>query len=144
MNRREFLKKAGLAPLAAAGGRDVAIILDPQDPIASAGPVKWAAGELEKALTAKGVRVHRDGAVRILIAGAASPDAQKVLRASNVSLPDAAEAFALAPGLACGREVRGAVYAALEMADRVRYGAPELRSAVVERPANVIRSIARC
>ncbi len=155
MNRRQFLKQTGLATGMAAQGfgapnaRDVAIILDPADPIASAAPVKWAAAELQQALSARGVRVHSDGSLRILVADAASSAARRVLEAAKVTAPAGPEVVALAPGLAAGSDVRGAVYAVLELADRVRHASDPLaalavRSATVERPSNVIRSIARC
>ncbi|MGH8694609.1 MAG: hypothetical protein ACREVM_10330 [Burkholderiales bacterium] len=43
--------------------------------------------------------------------------------------------------LACGSDVRGLVYAVLELAD---LPALDIRSPMVERPANAVRSVARC
>ena len=172
IDRREFLKRTGLATgfgvaesIAAGKGRGVVIVLDPDDPIASAVPAKWAAGELQQALAAQGVSAHIQqrldqapaGHFSILAAGAARPAAREILRAANTSVPEGPEALALVPWagtearpyLACGSDVRGLVYALLELADRARHAAEplaalEVRTPVVERPANVIRSIARC
>jgi hypothetical protein len=142
----------------AAEARGVFIVAAPDDAIASAAPTRWAAGELERSLTERGVPVRRvekvaqagAGDLCIVAAGPANPLAR-------AALPQAAEALALAPAtsdgravlIACGSDVRGLVYALLELADRVRYAAEplsalEVRQAVAERPANKIRSITRC
>jgi hypothetical protein len=68
-------------------------------------------------------------------------------------MPNSPEALAFAPGrlgsrpvlLAAGSDPRGLVYAVLELADRARYGsALDFSAPVVEKPANAIRSCARC
>ena len=145
MNRRDFLKQTGLAAAAALQAQGPPITLDPNDPIASAPPVKWAAGELQQALAAPGARVPPG--FRLLAAGADTPAAREILTRANVSLPPAPEAFALVPGktlLACANDTRGLVYALLELADQVRQtGAIDVRKPIVERPANAIRSVAR-
>lgn len=171
-SRRRFLKasaasagigltRVGLTQAAAPG---VSIVADPGDAIASAGPARWAARELEQALAASGVAVERFeraaqspvGDVCIIAAGSNAPIAREVLKTSGVKLENTAEALALAPGkaagkpvlLACGHDVRGLAYALLELADRVRHGndahaALAVRKPVAERPANVVRSITR-
>ncbi len=61
LERRDFLKLAGAMTAFGSGttaqgvlrGR-VAIVIDANDPVPSAGPVKWAAGQLLQALSAKG------------------------------------------------------------------------------------------
>src|SRR5947209_9483888 len=67
VNRRRFLKGAGGAlgaPLMLGAPvmwsqpnarQTVSIVIDPADPIASAPPVRWAAGELQQALAGAGV-----------------------------------------------------------------------------------------
>jgi hypothetical protein len=62
MQRRDFLKLTGamtalsLTHRALAGpSRRISVIVDANDSIASSDPVKWAAGQLRKALLAKGV-----------------------------------------------------------------------------------------
>jgi hypothetical protein len=76
MNRRQFLRRAGLAAglgvRASAAAGEFAIVLNPGDPVASSAPVKWAAAELERALTAQGGRVHPGASSRVLVAGAAA------------------------------------------------------------------------
>jgi hypothetical protein len=152
VNRRDFLKRTSLAAGLATGGGaaqsaepSVSIIVDPADPIASAGPAKWAIGQLQAALAGKGVAVRLGGAGDhgIFFAG----------RSSGMA-PDA---FTLAASTVDGRpvsqatsgDVRGLVYAALELADRVEHAADAIAAvrigkAEVERPANTIRSVTRC
>jgi hypothetical protein len=167
INRRRFLRGTGAA-IAGAGASvsrsqggpqsgsrpGVAIVVDPADPVASAAPVQWAAGELQQALADAGVSVSRHQRVAQSGAGefcivASGPRA-------GLAMPNVPECVGLAPGredgrqivLACGSDVRGAIYALLELADRVRL-APEPIAAlqavkpVAERPANSIRSIQR-
>src|SRR5712691_9656638 len=172
LDRREFLKTgaaAGVgllgAPLAAWGaGAAVSIVLDAADPVASAAPVRWAAGELEKTLAGKGVAVRvrprLDQAPAdercVLVCGAAAPAAAPSLAAAGTSVPSGPEALVLAAAtvsgrpvtLVCGSDVRGAVYAVLELADRVAHAGDPVAAlatgrAVVERPANVVRSVTR-
>jgi hypothetical protein len=151
VNRREFLKRSSLAAGLAAGGaaqgaaRTVSILTDLADPVAVAGPAKWAIGQLQAALAAKGVDVRRGGEGNdgILFWG----------RSADM----APEAFTLGPATIDGRlvlqatsgDMRGLVYAALELADRVEHSADaiaaiRLAKAEVERPANTIRSVTRC
>ena len=61
LNRRQFIQRAGLAGaigLGAGSGTGkttgVSIIVEPDDPVASTGPGKWATGCLEQALSASG------------------------------------------------------------------------------------------
>jgi hypothetical protein len=71
-------------------------------------------------------------------------------------MPDSPESLGLASGkasgrpvlLACGSDARGLVYAVLELADRVDHAtepsaALQVRRAIVEQPANKVRSIMR-
>lgn len=149
VNRREFLKHTSLAAGMAAGrsaavgaDRSVSIIVDPADRVASSAPVKWAIGQLQAALEAKSISVRPSANFRIVFSGASRTE------------PDA---FVLAPATIDGKpvsqasagDVRGLVYAALELADRVEHSvdalaALRLSSAATERPANAIRSVTRC
>ena len=157
---------AGRTPAAAAsetGG--VSLVLAPDDPVASAAPARWALGQLREALEAQGAKVRvltspeaAPAAERcVLAAGGRNRVARQVLGGLNISVPSTAEGLGLAEGragdrgvlLACGHDTRGLVYALLELADRVRLGeaplpALEVPKPVVERPANIIRSIYRC
>ena len=170
-NRRQFIAGAGsLVGSAAslgigrAAGKGVSIALDPRDPVAAAGPAQWAAGELEQSLTARGVTVSmcdsvpaaKPGDFCVLAAGAATPAAAGVLKQARTTVAAVPEALALCPGtvgnrrvmVACGHDTRGLVYALLDLADRVQ-NAPEPLAAlavpkgIVERPANVVRSVTR-
>src|ERR1035441_9454952 len=65
MKRREFLKVAGAVSAAtiargamAQSGRGFVIVIDSNDPVASAPPVQWAAEQLRAALAAKGAWCH--------------------------------------------------------------------------------------
>ncbi len=169
MNRREFLIQSGAAAGASlvrssAATRSVALVIDSSDPVASTGPAKWAAGELRRALEARGMVVNlppaleqaRAGDLCVILTGAWSPVAQRVLAAVKPPAPPSPELLALAPGSVSGKpalilaggDARGLVYAALELADRVQHAAsPEtalrIEKPVIEQPANEIRSIAK-
>ena len=168
LSRRDFLWSATLSPAVRgqpAASRRVVIVLDPRDPVASAPPVRWATTQLEEAFRGSGWGVLRRDALGdapadipvLVIAGASAPIARDVLKAHKLALPAAPEALAIVAErfaernvtLACGSDVRGAVYATLELADRVRHasdpeGALRITTPVAEKPANRIRSIARC
>ena len=123
LNRREFLAQAGMAFSLGA------VSVDSNDPIASAAPARWAASELAGALAERKMQV-------------------RVVAAGRRAAPDVPESLAIVPGkeiLACGSDVRGLVYALLELAGRVRRGQTlEFEKPVVESPANRIRSIKKC
>jgi hypothetical protein len=168
LNRRQFLRTAaGAAALAAAGvpasadkARAVAIVVDPADVVASSVAPQWAAQELARALTERGVpaRIYENAAqvpashLRILAAGMTSPDAAAALKAAEVRAEFVSEALALFRGdgciWVCGHDARGLAYALLELADRVRHcddplAALAIPKPVVERPANTVRSVTR-
>src|SRR5690348_4852115 len=104
LNRREFLRTAtGVAVGVAAGlpggiaiaadnSRGVAIIVDPADAVASSAPATWAAGELAKALTQRGVSARilpraseaTAGDLKIFAAGLASNVATAALKSAGV------------------------------------------------------------
>ena len=167
MNRRSFLKQSGAVAGAAMASElagavpNVSIIVDPRDPIASAAAPAWAVRELQAALAKQGVTTAVFPNVNaapasgqtIVVAGGGSTAAREILRAANLSMPSSPEALCLAPGrlggksvlLAGGSDARGLVYAVLELADRTSYGGKlDIGTPVVEKPANAIRSCARC
>jgi len=175
LNRRRFLQTTALATAGmaaaqhvtfAAGGADaLAIVLDPADTVASAGPARWAVSQLQEALIAKGVATRSVARVQnvppgehcLVVAGSATPVAAEILKDQEVSVAAAPEALGLVAGkmedravlLACGSDPRGLVYALLELTDRVVCGiapstAMTLPQPIVEQPANAIRSIYRC
>jgi hypothetical protein len=157
MHRREFLKKTALsvgsASVAPAGpaAPKVSLLTDPSDPVASEAPVQWAAGELEQALAGHGIALSRtaeNGAFRILASGPGIPTAAAALKRAGLAPPAAPESLAMAPGIACGADSRGLMYALLELADRVRYASDPMAALsahkpVSERSANPVRSIMR-
>lgn len=144
--------------------RTIAVVHDTADPISTAGPVGWAVGQLRTALSSRGIRSElRDrgedaqaDSLVLLVASGSSALAREVLGGASIALPDAPEALALVPGrlgerpalLATGSDVRGMVYAVLELADRVSLtrdplAGLTLAGPIVERPANPIRGVAR-
>lgn len=170
-SRREFLRRSGLASgygvasfLIQRQQSSLTIVADAADPVASAPAALWAAGELEKTLSQRGLAVRRASNIEALSRGdfcilasrASSATGQKLLNAAKLSLPAGPEALALVRGelagnpllLACGSDVRGLVYALLEVADRVDCS-PSLSDPlnfgkdVIERPSNAIRAISR-
>src|SRR5580692_11558923 len=172
MDRRSFLKQAGLAagvaaaqPLenlrAAAPSVAYAIAIDPQDHVASKAAPAWAIDSLLKTFDAQGIRANMYPrlidtpytAHRIFIAHSENATAREILKTANAKIPSAPESLGLVAGgtaarpllLITGSDERGLVYSILEAADRVRHGSPlEFKTPVVEQPANQIRSCARC
>ena len=169
-SRRDFLKAAALGSgrtlaFAAPPSRKAILLVIAEAPDAAiAEPVRRAAVELQQALQASGIpaEIRHDltalttDAERIVIAPPESAPARQIAGRARVSVPEAPESLALIAGridgqpvlLATGAGTRGQVYAALEVADRIRHAADpvaELRSIdrVVEQPANSIRSVAR-
>jgi hypothetical protein len=151
--------------LGKASGKMICIILDPDDEVASSNPVSWAVSQLQESLNGHGITARIYPVVdkapstelTIIVAGSKNALAQKILKSNKVSVPNAPESLALAQGnisgkkvlLACGTDARGLGYAVLELADRVQYcddplASLEVDEPIVEKPANVIRSIYRC
>jgi hypothetical protein len=165
------LSGCGGANRAAPGGNPersapvrVFLVSDPADPIASSAPVQWSIEQLRASLLAKDIGSAAGQQVSqaprrvlcIVAAGASASVAGEVLSRAGVTIPNSPESLGLIPGkvadrpilLACGSDIRGLVYALLELADRVKYAskpltALEVPQAIVEQPANKIRSIMR-
>jgi hypothetical protein len=171
ISRRRFVKVAGISALGMSSlgyfnfkTKGVSIVIDPADIIARSLPSQWAMKELEESLTFGGINVYRcdllaqarSGDLIIVVAGSDSSMARQLLKDVRINIPVVSEALGLVPAksddkqilLACGYDVRGLIYALLELADRVKYSNQPLKSLniqkpIVERPANVIRSITR-
>lgn len=172
LNRRRFLEAVGVATgfgMVGAGAswaaaQGVAIVVDSADAVAAEAPPQWAARELETALRARGVAVHRcerlsqapAGDLCIIAAGVSAPGSRQLLQTANAGVAAIPEALGLVPGkasgrqvlLACGYDARGLVYALLDLADRVQHGidpvaALNIPKPIIERPANAVRSLAR-
>lgn len=140
----------------------VAIILNSED--AGQAAARWAAAELRDALKRRSIAAEIFDALEqapagfdcIVAATAKSGSGKQALAASGISFPNLPEAVGLALGkiggrpflLASGSDVRGLVYALLEVADRVNCAANPLDEwgkiqRTVEEPANRIRGISR-
>jgi hypothetical protein len=134
----------------------VRIIRNSQDVVAGSTPVGWAIQQLIAALSAQGVSATESGGAGVTRAVVIGGPGSMAAGGTGVNLPAAAESLALASGeheglaatFACGSDVRGLVYAVLELADRVRYGDDPLFALAIDhpvsdRPANPIRGVSR-
>lgn len=169
-NRRQFITGAtsaavlGTAGISRAADAGVSIAIDTKDQIAASAQAQWAAGQLEKVLSSRGISVTRCASAKeaktgdfcIVAAAADSPISRGVLQSSRITVAATPEALALIPGniqgrkslLACGHDARGLVYALLDISDRVEHADDPLGSlravtAISEQPANRIRSMMR-
>ncbi len=164
--RRDILRGVAIGafaalPLPALAQRTmITLVVDPADPVATSQPGRWAAEHLRAALTARGCAVQQAtssaaaaGGSVVMLGGAKSPAMAALL---GVSVPDVPEAVVLGSGMVDGRSAllvagsdpAGLVYAATELADRVRTApnpAEELQlgATLVEQPANRVRAVAR-
>jgi hypothetical protein len=171
MSRRSFMKLAGISAFGVSSLgyfsfniKGVSIVKDPADLIAGSIPSQWALKELEESLKTRGTNIYRcellsqarSGDLIIVVAGSDSSSARQLLKDVKTNVPAVPEALGLVPVnsdgkqvlLACGYDVRGLVYALLELADRVQYSdhpldSLNIQNPIVEQPANTIRSLAR-
>jgi hypothetical protein len=133
MKRRDFLKSAGAlaaasASLTAAPGNVTVAIAD-EDPNRNAPAVQWAAAQLRSALTEG--KVQSEGLTIRLATVSGPAESVNLRRTGNVIV-------------AGGGDANGIKYAALELADRVRFGGSlQIPTPIVETPANRIRSITK-
>lgn len=156
IDRRRVLADAGVAVAALAGAGPawtqpssrgkVALVSDPQDPVASAAAAQWGAAQLQAALSAAGYAVSRHKN-----AADAGGDEHCIL---IVRAPGSPESLTLAPASASGRpallaggaDARGVSYALTELADRVRADPDaglRLDEPLREFPATPVRSVMR-
>jgi hypothetical protein len=169
MQRRDFLKLTGaltafsLTHSTLAGpSRRISVIVDAGNPIAFSDPVKWAAGQLRKALLDKGVICEialspdqaKGSTFCVVVAGAGSSLVQSFPQSGTpLSNP---ESIRLTPGRLAETpaiwvsaiDQRGFIYGLLELAERVQFNpdpaaALQLTGTIEETPANEVRSIAR-
>jgi hypothetical protein len=173
VRRRDFLKLAGAAAASTAvpgargaSAKRICIVVDGADAAAGSGPVRRAAQKLSKALAAKGMQAEvvtsledAAGASFAVMAGKPqSETARRVLRSVGQSGPElrGAESLRMSPGkvgrtpalLVEATDALGFVYALLELAERVEYGADvrdalHLAEPMEEQPANEVRSVGR-
>jgi hypothetical protein len=167
--RRDFVKQFGAVSAlglavqtVTASGASVVILLDEADPKILSQPVKWAIGELKRAVEDKKVPVRVTGspndatdAILCIIVASQNSDLAHGFPPIQ-TVPEKRESFFLQPGKRSnkpalwvgGTDVRGFVYGILELADRVAHGGDPLTSLVLSRmvqagPANEVRSITR-
>jgi hypothetical protein len=173
MDRRAFFHRLGAGGVLGCGqwawGQSpaplaITLVSDPSDPVASAPPAKWAAQELAAALTDAGFALRRreqsaqagSGERLIVVSGSTARGAASTLKTAGVSMPPDSESLALVAFgtprgqglLVSSASARGLVYGLLELADRVRFErdpdrALRIDKAVVESPANSVRSVMR-
>jgi hypothetical protein len=143
---------------------DIALVISPDDVLATAVPPTWAAGELKTALESQGATVRIISKVAeatanefcVVVAGMNSPLAQTIIRRQKISGPTEAESLCLVQSetgdrtvlLVAGTDALGLVYALTELADRVACLATgrkalEFAEPVIERPASRTRSVMR-
>src|SRR5262249_35772224 len=149
--RRDFIKTTAAAAAAASGislpgisaaesNPSVSILSDPEDKLAAEPPVQWAIAQLRDAFGSRGItsqivsaQKQSSAAERIVIGSRPSALARERLARQKIAVPDSPEALVLVRSkgqpelLACGSEVRGLVYAVLELADRVRFAEKPLK-----------------
>jgi len=169
IRRREFLKLAGAAAALgtsefsfAFANKDIAVLLDSVELVASTAPVKWAAGKLQKAITARGgsCAIISDvnalhGAGLVVVVGGDQSHSAKSFPSPNAPL-NGPESLRLTPGKLVGTpaiwisatDVRGFVYGLLELADRVEYSQDDslglnMTTTVAEQTPNRVRCVAR-
>lgn len=171
-SRRGFLQISGLS-LGALGlpvraGAEVqddgvSIIADPADPVAWSVPCRWALKEISQALGRHAIKAGQFASLEqappnsfcIIASSRDREPAPTLLKASGLSLSKEPESLALMPFaregrrgiLLCG-DVRGLMYALLELADRVEHSehplaALEQQETIAERPSNSLRGIGR-
>ena len=94
------------------------IVRDPADAVAASDPAAWAIGQLEEALSAAAADA------RVVVGGSGPGEVRVLLARAGATLPDRPESLAVASVdgsvVAAGSDVRGLLYAVLELADRVR------------------------
>src|SRR4051812_30638220 len=157
LSRRHFLKLTGITtlglPLTGIPGlieKKLSIVTNAADVVANMPPARWAAKELETALNGKGIRVQicqrlseaETGNYCIVVASANAEIGRQLLHEARVVVPPVPEAQALVPMktggrqvlLASGTDVRGLMYALLELTDRVQFSNQALTSLNIKKP----------
>ena len=143
----------------------ISIVVDGADPLLHQPPVRWAVEQLKAALKSKGLAPQIFAELGqtprrsecVVVSHPGSVAGRQLLEQGRISLPAGPETIGLARtkaegrsvALVCGSDVRGLVYGLLDVADQVVLGDEPLArlrglETTVEKPANVIRSIARC
>lgn len=175
LSRRGFLKTTTCLTLGAVAARrsvaavlndrgGIALVVPPDDAVATAVPPTWALGELKGALEAQGATVRLVGRIAdassaefcVVAAGLQSRLARSILARHGVTPPAVPESLCLVQTeeadrpvlLVAGSDPPGLVYALMELTDRVQCLAAgrealEFTEPVIEQPASRIRSVVR-
>ena len=171
ISRRHFVKITGITALGFSSVgltgctfNGVSVVRIPGDSVSADPVIDWALTALIGSLKSQGIKVRRlnnipdkgSSNLCIIIAGSDSRIAGDLLNPLNIVIPDLPESLGLVPVntpdqkilLATGYDVRGLMYAVLELADRVKYsddpsGVLNIEKPVIERPANKVRGINR-
>lgn len=143
---------------------DIALIVSPDDVIASAIPPTWALGELKATLEAQGLSVRVVSKIEdtkakefcVVASGMKTSLVQRIFAQTRQTAPTEPESLCLVHSelkgrpvlLAAGTDALGLVYSLTELADRVQClatgaSALEFSEPVIERPASRTRSIIR-
>src|SRR5260370_26904705 len=146
--RRQFIGAAGslgAVGVCSAAALEFSLVVDSADPVAGTPPARWAIGLLEDSLAARGVSVRKYERV------AAAPGGKLCIVAAGAATASAPESFAIMPARVDGKtvlrisgnDVRGLVYAALELADQVQHASDPLqpltpRATLAEQPKNKV------
>jgi hypothetical protein len=157
-SRRRFLKLGSAAAslatakvgLAAGVRQRIAIETDDESPMVRSAAVQWAIAKLKEAVP-PAERAEGRADYTIVIAPVTSELAQGFGELPEMVLPETMAFVTLRNGaavLATGSDVRGMVYAVLELADRFRNSNSVMRTlwldgSVAESSANRVRSVAR-
>jgi hypothetical protein len=135
-------------------GNSIALIIDPDSPLAAGEPVQWAAEKFRQALASKGIASSDSSNTLTVIVSPISGLLAKTF--SNLPSITQSETTALIPGrhnnapaiLVTGIDARGIVYGLLELTERIRlndnpFTSLHLPASVVEITPNKVRSVAR-
>lgn len=143
-------------------GPSVALVIDPSDDVAMSVPAQMAVEALRQRLISSGATVRLAESLEraggndksIIVSGVRSLFASRQFPNMNIVPPTAPESLMLygptdgRPVVACGADARGLSYLLLELADRLRAGAPLDRALAAPRtaegrPDNPVRSVMR-
>jgi hypothetical protein len=152
INRRDFLAAAAIAAMSGAGSfgdeaaRRVTIAIAPWDLLDHGGTIQWAIGELQAALTGRGIAAT-------VVRDIPSHSSEPIICIAQSQVARPSESFSLDRNnpnslIAEYSDNRGAAYAVLELADRVQFATDPMAAIAASKyefeiPANKIRSISR-
>ncbi|SFL01220.1 hypothetical protein SAMN03159341_102717 [Paenibacillus sp. 1_12] len=141
---------------------DIWIVRDISDEVTAQAECDWVVGHLSKILQSKDLTVvysdkldaDQKAKLRIIVTGRGSSIARGMAREQGIEIPDVPEAFGILRGVTgnelavVGSDVRGLIYAILELVDIAKYATnplDALRSvqSSMDKPRNSVRSVTR-